>query len=186
MTRLRLACLCLLVAVLSTHVSGAVANAAPVAGGPRFFLSLSTPGAPSAASALRRAGLADVRRLGSRVVTFTGDGARAGRALSASAIEARVSPDYTRQLSDVPNDSGYASQWNLNGVNGANTGVRAEAAWSVTHGSSSIVVADIDTGVDGTHPDLAGQAGAGLRRCTTPRWLRATPMTEGTGPRWRG
>ena len=133
----------------------AAASAPPGDAGPRFFVS--PPAPPSAASALRRAGLAEVRRLGSRVVTFTGDGARAGRALRASAIEARVSPDYTRQLSDVPNDSGYASQWNLNGVNGANTGVRAEAAWSVTHGSSSIVVADIDTGVDGTHPDLAGK-----------------------------
>ena len=155
MKRRRLACLCLLATALSTQVPAAGASAPPGDAGPRFFVT--TPGAPSAASALRRAGLGEVRTIGSRVVTFTGDDARAGRALRASAIAARVSPDFTRRLSDVPNDSEYASQWNLNDANGPNTGVRAEAAWSVTHGSASIVVADIDTGVDGTHADLAGK-----------------------------
>ena len=170
MRRLGVACLCGLATVLPTRVAGAEAGA-PSNVDARFFVS--TPAAPSAASALRRAGLGAVRTLGRRVVTFSGDGARAGRALRASAIDARVSPDFTRRLFDVPNDPQYASQWNLNGVNGPNTGVRAGEAWSVTHGSSSIVVADIDTGIDGTHPDLAGKLVTGYNA------LQDTPLAAG-------
>ena len=54
----------------------------------------------------------------------------------------------------VPNDSDYDSQWapQLTG---------AESAWAVTTGDNSIIIAVTDTGVDGTHPDLAGKVIAG-------------------------
>lgn len=48
----------------------------------------------------------------------------------------------------VPNDPSYASQSNL-------PQIEAPAAWDYTTGSSEVVVAVIDTGVDYTHPDLA-------------------------------
>ena len=49
-----------------------------------------------------------------------------------------------------PNDPYYPLQWSLKKIN-------AQAAWSVSAGSPSIVVAVVDSGVDLGHPDLAGQ-----------------------------
>ena len=54
----------------------------------------------------------------------------------------------------VPNDLDYNSQWapQLTG---------AESAWAVTIGDAGVTIAITDTGVDGTHPDLAGKVIAG-------------------------
>jgi hypothetical protein len=58
-------------------------------------------------------------------------------------------------VSDLtPNDPGYASEWHLPRIS-------APAAWSTTTGSNSVIVAVIDTGVDGTHEDLASKMVAG-------------------------
>ncbi|HXH41827.1 MAG TPA: S8 family peptidase, partial [Thermoanaerobaculia bacterium] len=74
-----------------------------------------------------------------------------------------VEPNYILHLVDVPNDPSYPQLWGLKntgqtisgspGIAGAD--ISAEAAWSVTTGSSTIVVGVVDTGVDYTHPDLA-------------------------------
>jgi subtilisin family serine protease len=54
-------------------------------------------------------------------------------------------------VSDViPNDPMFGDAWHL-------TRIAAPAAWSITTGSSNLVVAVLDTGVDGTHPDLAAK-----------------------------
>lgn len=54
-----------------------------------------------------------------------------------------------------PNDPLYASsQWHLPKIS-------APSAWATTTGSSNVVVAVLDTGVDGAHPDLAGKLVAG-------------------------
>ena len=57
--------------------------------------------------------------------------------------------------SSYPNDPGYPDQWGL--YNTANPGadISAPLAWGGTTGSSGVIVALIDTGVDYTHPDLA-------------------------------
>ncbi len=47
----------------------------------------------------------------------------------------------------IPNDPSFANLWGLEMI-------RAPEAWRVTSGSSEIVVAVIDTGIDYTHPDL--------------------------------
>jgi len=60
----------------------------------------------------------------------------------------RVSPNYRRSLDAVPGDTSYGQQWGLPQIG-------AETAWDTTTGSSSVVVADLDTGVDYTHPDLS-------------------------------
>jgi thermitase len=61
---------------------------------------------------------------------------------------------------NLPNDPQFADQWSLE-----NTGQRggkskadisAVQAWKKTKGSDDVVVAVLDTGVDYTHPDLAG------------------------------
>lgn len=58
----------------------------------------------------------------------------------------------------TPDDARFAEQWALQstGQSGGQPGsdVGAVAAWSVTTGSPSTVVAVIDSGIDFTHPDL--------------------------------
>lgn len=68
-------------------------------------------------------------------------------------------PNAVLPLQLTPNDSSYASLWGLN--NTGQTGgtidadIDAPEAWNISTGSSEIVVAIIDTGVDYTHSDLA-------------------------------
>lgn len=50
----------------------------------------------------------------------------------------------------TPNDSSYQQQWAL-------AKVQAAQAWSVTTGSSSIIIAIIDGGFDLSHQDLSGK-----------------------------
>lgn len=61
----------------------------------------------------------------------------------------RLSPDF------IPNDPVYASQWHL-------PKIYADAAWDISVGSPSIVIAILDSGVDSTHPDLAPKLVAGF------------------------
>ena len=69
-----------------------------------------------------------------------------------------VSPNYRKRLDVLPNDTRFNEQWGLH--NTGQTGgtpdadIDAPEAWDVTTGSSSVVLADIDTGADYTHPDL--------------------------------
>jgi thermitase len=60
-------------------------------------------------------------------------------------------PDYQIKLLDTfPNDPRHGDQWAL-------TRVWAYQAWDVTRGSSSVVIAIVDTGVDLGHPDLTSK-----------------------------
>ncbi|HET9958184.1 MAG TPA: S8 family peptidase, partial [Polyangiaceae bacterium] len=62
---------------------------------------------------------------------------------------ARAELDPIWSSNAVPNDPEYGKQWHLPKIS-------APAAWDVANGSPSVVVAVIDTGIDLTHPDLAG------------------------------
>src|SRR5262245_10960905 len=46
--------------------------------------------------------------------------------------------------------AGFDPQWNLKVI-------KAQRAWSITRGSSDIVVGVIDTGIDPTHSEFAGR-----------------------------
>src|SRR5439155_12027876 len=67
-------------------------------------------------------------------------------------------PDYHVSLQLEPNDPDFEKTWGLNntgqtgGVDDAD--IDAPEAWDKTTGSTSTVVAVIDTGVDYNHPDL--------------------------------
>ena len=75
----------------------------------------------------------------------------------------------------TPNDPNFGNQWAMNNtgqtVNGVAAGtndadIDAVEAWNITTGSSSILIAIIDTAFDSTHEDL----GTGHEQ--TGRWLR--------------
>jgi serine protease len=65
-------------------------------------------------------------------------------------------PDSVMQIMTTPNDSLYPNQWHYFAPTTGNYGINMPAAWDITKGSSSIVVADIDTGIT-AHPDLTGR-----------------------------
>jgi subtilisin family serine protease len=86
-------------------------------------------------------------------------------ALRASGHTRFAEPDYVVHESavTVPNDPSFSQQWGFQNTGqsvGGSTGTpgadeHATAAWSVATGSRSIVVAEVDSGVDYNHPDLA-------------------------------
>src|SRR5439155_18613189 len=53
-------------------------------------------------------------------------------------------------------------------------------AWDITHGDGALV-ADIDTGVDGGHPDIAGKIAAAVDLDTNPNDGPATTDESGHG-----
>src|SRR5262249_6486360 len=57
-------------------------------------------------------------------------------------------PNYVLEPAAIPNDPRFGSQWALRQISVTN-------AWDITTGSSNVVVAVIDEGVDYNHPDLA-------------------------------
>lgn len=63
-------------------------------------------------------------------------------------------PNFIYETTFTPNDPGYAQQW-------AWSKIQAPQAWDVTQGSSSAVIAIVDTGVQRNHPDLDAKIVAG-------------------------
>ncbi|MFD2763692.1 S8 family serine peptidase [Micromonospora eburnea] len=95
---------------------------------------------------------------GTRWVKVHGDAPAADllRSLRSDPAVAGVSLDYRRTASAKPNDPGYVygDQSYLNTV-------RLPQAWDRTKGSTSQIIAVVDTGVNTAHPDLAGRTVAG-------------------------
>ena len=65
-------------------------------------------------------------------------------------------PDAIMQHTLTPNDPRYTDQWHYFAPGSGHYGINAPAAWAITTGSSSIVVAVIDTGIT-NHVDLVGR-----------------------------
>jgi subtilisin family serine protease len=59
-----------------------------------------------------------------------------------------IEPDLKVSAAFLSDDENLAKQW-------AHDKVHSAAAWDITRGSSSVIVAVLDSGVDYTHPDLA-------------------------------
>jgi subtilisin family serine protease len=69
-----------------------------------------------------------------------------------------VEPDIVYHTDATPNDTSFGSLWGLNTGStstGGGFGINAKQAWDLSTGNSSTVVADIDTGMQLNHPDLA-------------------------------
>jgi len=73
-----------------------------------------------------------------------------------------VEPDYQLTLNATPNDTSYSSLWALHNsgqtiwgqAGTADVDINAPEAWNVTTGSTSVVIAVLDSGVNHSHPDL--------------------------------
>lgn len=87
-------------------------------------------------------------------------------------------PNYIRSIRSftpspvIPNDPLFGQQWALRntGSGGGTVGADIDAtnAWAITTGSSAVVVAELDTGIDYNHPDLLGNiwSNPGETNCT--------------------
>lgn len=85
------------------------------------------------------------------------------RALLATGAFKYVEPDYELSTALTPSDARFTdgTLWGLKntGLSGGVAGadINAEAAWNITTGSASVIVAVIDSGIRYTHQDLATQ-----------------------------
>lgn len=97
---------------------------------------------------------------GLRIVRVPGDKTwQAIKEFSARPDVQYAEPNYILRTSAVPNDTLYAANMyalNNTGQSGGTVGadIKAQQAWDITKGSSTVVVGLIDTGVDITHGDL--------------------------------
>jgi len=70
-----------------------------------------------------------------------------------------VEPNYIVWALGTPNDPSYGSQWGLPKIN-------MPQAWDITEGSSNIIVAIVDTGIDLEHPDFNCTVPGGANKLT--------------------
>lgn len=64
-------------------------------------------------------------------------------------------PDRKMYVQAVPTDTLYSGQWHLQALQPS--AINATAAWDITKGDDSVVIAVLDTGIRFDHPDLAGR-----------------------------
>ncbi len=109
--------------------------------------------ASEGASVLKRYWINDVHRLKVQ------DTEAAIASLGKNPLVQYAEPNHIVHTLATPNDPSYSQLYGMN--NTGQTGGTADAdidapeAWDVTTGSSSVLVGDIDTGLDYNHPDLA-------------------------------
>ncbi len=108
-------------------------------------------------------------------ITFPSGGAQAGvSALEANSDVLRVEQDRSRDTAGAPDDPRYLQQWSLPRI-----------GWDQVYGSvtpgGSATVAVLDTGVDASHPDLAGKVVAGTNAISGSGDGESDPNGHGTG-----
>ncbi|RMG65314.1 MAG: hypothetical protein D6709_03105 [Chloroflexi bacterium] len=72
-----------------------------------------------------------------------------------------ASPSERMFIALTPNDPLYSQQWHYSAPAPGNYGANLPNAWNITTGSTSIVVAVVDTGILFGHPDLSGRTVSG-------------------------
>ncbi|RCW64415.1 S8 family peptidase [Pseudorhodoferax soli] len=121
-----------------------------------------------AVAATAGVGFEDERAVGRQHRLLRMPAAQSGAELDATVRRLRLNPDVldvepdvrVRRLA-VPSDPDYARQWQLQPPTTDAAAMNMPAAWDVTTGSASVVVAVLDVGVRLNHPDLTGRLVAG-------------------------
>jgi subtilisin family serine protease len=109
-------------------------------------------GAADQARILAGVGGHDIKTVGAGThIVFVGSG-RVEAAISALKLPGQIryaEPDFTHELAGgtIPNDTFAGNQWAL-------TDAAETSAWRVTTGGNAVVIAELDTGVQYSHPDL--------------------------------
>lgn len=87
-----------------------------------------------------------------------------------------VEIDHLAYTTETPNDPKFSDQWGL-------TKIDAEGAWDVTHGSTNVDIAIVDTGINQNHPDLKDKIEKSVD-CTAgsscPNVIQSDPNGHGT------
>lgn len=65
-------------------------------------------------------------------------------------------PSFSTTSAALVNDPEFSLQWGLKNNANPSADIKAPDAWTITKGSSSVVIAIVDTGVEYTHSDLSG------------------------------
>ncbi len=123
-------------------------------------------GASSAArtAAARAAGVTTtldrVAGVGASVVRVSGDARAAAARLNRAPGVLYAEPDYILRASSVPNDPSFGELYGINNANDAD--LDGPEGWDLAYGAgafptSGVRVGIVDTGIDQTHPDLAGK-----------------------------
>ncbi len=109
--------------------------------------------AEQVAAAHARAGatvVSDLKQIGWQVVAVPyGTHLAARQSYFADPAIERADLDRARRVAHVPNDPYWPYHWHLQNIT-------ADLAWDTVKGDPSVVVAVMDTGLEVTHPDLAG------------------------------
>ena len=165
--RVRFAVASVLLASVGAVIPGTTAAGAAVAGAPQAYIVLYGQGASSANAAqqVQRAGgtvVANYPQIGVVIARSAGAGF-ATSVRSASGVESAVAtgafgaglaPAQT-DLGPLPGSAPASDTDTLSGLQWDMRQIHAPQAHAITGGSPSVVVGDIDTGLDFTHPDLA-------------------------------
>jgi subtilisin family serine protease len=122
---------------------------------PRILVAYSSAGLAEAGSIERRLGLSRVATIPQLDVHVLAVASSIGLAPALAALRAdprvrHAEPEGVVRALQVPNDELWSSQWSP-------VRTYAPRAWDLTTGSSGIVVAIVDTGIDPTQPDLRGK-----------------------------
>ncbi len=145
----------------TTGTRDVAVNAAAVPGEilVKFRPGLSSNSVKAMSAQLGMKSVGSVNRVGVQVMKVSGDTKAAIAKLQKNGNVLYAEPNYMAYASDyavemTPNDPKLGEQWAINKVS-------APAAWDITTGSEKTLLAIVDTGVDYSHPDLAGRVDKG-------------------------
>jgi thermitase len=92
----------------------------------------------------------EIAQLGVRIVHVSSNASDAAHAYAGEGAVEYAEPDAEAEAAETPNDPSFSAEWGM-------TKIQAPGAWGISHGSASVAVAVLDTGISASHPDLAGK-----------------------------
>ena len=105
--------------------------------------------------------------------TPKGWGSKVATRLLRNLLVEYAEPDYIATATEVPNDPRFSDQWGL-------TKIESQGAWDITHGANDVDIAIIDTGINGSHPDLNSKVVVSVN-CTISSTCPAVSAVDANG-----